>query len=376
VEASGATLLHVYLHPFEQNGGISGVAVLAESHISIHSWPEHGYAAVDVFMCGSTRPERCVDVLRKAFRPQRVATQQILRGAPENGREWIAETIVPGIRFELEANRLIERRKTAYQELVAFENEPFGRVLLLDGAVQVTTADEFVYHEMMAHVPLLAHGHAAEVLIVGGGDCALAEEVLKHPEVSRVTQVEIDPEVVELARAHFSALNAPVFRDDRFRLEIGDGARFLEETDARFDVVLVDSTDPVGPGAVLFTERFFRSVRRRLKPGGVLVNQCGVPFLQRKEFAAAMQAMAGAFPIVGCYVAAVPSYTGGHLAMGWASDSLSPEVPVEQLVQRAAAMRLETRYYTPEVHRAAFVLPRYIAELLPCAKPGESRRSS
>ena len=286
---------------------------------------------------------------------------------------WIAETIIPGIRVEYEARRVLERRKTDYQELVAFESATFGRMLVLDGAVQTTTADEFIYHEMMAHVPLLVHGRAADVLIIGGGDCGLAEEVLKHPVVARLTQVEIDPAVVEVARTHFAMMNAPVFTDGRFRLEIADGVRYVAETEDRFDVVLVDSTDPVGPGKVLFTEEFYRSVQARLKPGGVLVNQCGVPFQQRWEFSSAMHALAAVFPIATCYLVAVPTYTGGHLALGWASDTLAPDVPVQTLAQRAAAARLSTRYYTPEVHRAAFALPPYIAELLPqAARPARA----
>lgn len=280
-------------------------------------------------------------------------------------REWVAETLIPGMRFELEASRVLERRKTGHQDLVVFENELFGRVLVLDGAVQVASADEFVYHEMMAHVPLLAHGQAKDVLIIGGGDCGLAEEVLKHPSVERLIQVEIDPEVTELARKYFAEFNAPVFTDARFRLQIGDGARYVADTAERFDVVLVDSTDPVGPGKVLFTEEFYRNVRRCLKPGGVLVTQSSNPFVQKQEFAEAMRALASAFPIATCYLIAVPTYTCGHLALGWASEQLEPDVPVQELARRADAIGLETRYYTPEVHRAAFALPRYVAELMP-----------
>src|SRR5690606_3712926 len=162
--------------------------------------------------------------------------------------------------------RVLHHERTAQHRLDLIENPLFGKVLMLDGATQVTTADEFIYHEMMAHVPLLAHGEARDVLIVGGGDCGLAEEVLKHKGVERLLQVEIDESVVTVAKAHFADFNAAAFADPRFRIEIADGAAFVAATDQRFDVVLIDSTDPVGPGAVLFTENFYRDVRRCLKP--------------------------------------------------------------------------------------------------------------
>ncbi|MDN3720222.1 hypothetical protein QW131_15950 [Roseibium salinum] len=152
---------------------------------------------------------------------------------------------------------------------------------MLDGVTQVTTADEFIYHEMMSHVPILAHGAARNVLIVGGGDCGLAEEVLKHASVDKLVQVEIDGSVVDFSREHFGDFNQGVLDDPRFELVIADGIKFSAETERRFDVVIVDSTDPHGPGAVLFSEAFYRNIHRLLTPGGVLVTQNGVPFLQK-----------------------------------------------------------------------------------------------
>lgn len=280
-------------------------------------------------------------------------------------RPWFAETLHPGVRLSFEAERVLHSEDTPHQKLALIENRAFGRVLLLDEVTQVTTADEFIYHEMLAHVPILGHGAAQDVLIVGGGDCGLAEEVLKHRGVRSLTQVEIDPAVVAFAREHFAAMNASVFGDPRFRLEIADGARFVEETDMRFDIVLVDSTDPLGPGAVLFTEAFYRAARRCLRPGGVFAAQNSVPFLQRREFSSAMSALARAFPVVTCYILAVPTYFGGHMALGWASDSRQAlDVPVAEIERRFAAADFSTRYYTPEVHAASFALPRYIGDAL------------
>jgi spermidine synthase len=274
---------------------------------------------------------------------------------------WLEETAFGGARISFEVTRVLHHERTAQHRLDLIENPLFGKVLMLDGATQVTTADEFIYHEMMAHVPLLAHGEARDVLIVGGGDCGLAEEVLKHKGVERLLQVEIDESVVAFAKANFADFNAAAFADPRFRIEIADGAAFAAATDQRFDVVLIDSTDPVGPGAVLFTENFYRDIKRCLKPGGIIVTQSGVPFIQRAEFGSAMRNLARTFPIATCYVIAVPTYYGGHMALGWGSAERDPR-GIDQATLAARASGLATRYYTPEVHLAAFALPRYIAE--------------
>jgi spermidine synthase len=278
---------------------------------------------------------------------------------------WFSETLTPGLRLSLEAKRVLHLERSGDHELALIENDVFGRVLLLDGAVQLTSKDEFIYHEMMAHVPILAHGAARDVLIVGGGDCGLAEEVLKHASVRRVVQVEIDAAVVELARRHFATVNAPVFADPRFDLVIDDGAAYARESLERFDVILVDSTDPVGPGAVLFTREFYGHLRARLAPGGVLVTQNGVPFVQAAEFSAAMANLAATFRHVACYLISVPTYFGGHMALGWSGeDEAACRVDLAVLESRYAAAGLQTRYYTPSVHQASFVLPRFIEDAL------------
>ena len=198
---------------------------------------------------------------------------------------WIPETLFDdlGFRMTFKVERVLYEQQTSHHHLILFEQQHFGKVLMLDGATQVTTADEFVYHEMMTHVPILAHGNAKEVLIVGGGDCGIAEEVLKHKSVKRVTQVEIDASVVEFSKEHFPEFTGPVLKDKRFDLVIDDGIKYVKETDRRFDVVIVDSTDPQGPGIVLFSPEFYAGVKRCMKPGGVMVTQNGVPFYQPEE---------------------------------------------------------------------------------------------
>ncbi len=284
------------------------------------------------------------------------------------GRRWIAERLFDtlGLRMTYAVGRMRAEVRSGHQHLKVFDHRYLGRVMMIDGAVQLTGRDEFVYHEMMSHVPILGHGRAREVLIVGGGDCGIARETLKHTSVSRLTQVEIDAEVVALARKHFPDLVGPVLADRRFELVIGDGAAYVAATARRFDVVIVDSTDPQGPAAPLFGRAFYASVKRCLRPGGVLVTQNGVPFLQPDELTASVGHLRDLFADAGCYVAAVPTYVGGHLAMGWASDNAR--------LRRATAMTIAARYrqagdfatsyWTPHVHVAAFALPRYIAALV------------
>ena len=279
---------------------------------------------------------------------------------------WISETLFDdlGFRMSFKVERVLYEMQTEHQHLVLFEQKHFGKVLMLDGATQVTTRDEFIYHEMMTHVPILAHGKAEQVLIVGGGDCGIAEEVLKHKSVKRLTQVEIDRSVVDFSKEHFPEFTGPVLSDSRFDLVIADGIDFVRTSDRRFDVVIVDSTDPQGPGAVLFSPEFYAGVKRCMAPGGVMVTQNGVPFYQPEELTNGIAKFRRLWQDGFCYVAAIPTYVGGHMAMGWATDDLSlRQLPVETIAERyEAAGRFSTRYWTPEVHKAAFALPRFIAE--------------
>ena len=284
---------------------------------------------------------------------------------------WISETLFDdlGFRMTYKVKRALYEMQTGHQQLALFEHEHFGKMLMLDGATQVTSADEFIYHEMMSHVPILAHGNAREVLIVGGGDCGIAEEVLKHASVARLTQVEIDASVVEFSKEHFPEFTGPVLSDKRFDLVIADGVNYVAQTDRRFDVVIVDSTDPQGPGAVLFSQDFYAGVKRCMTPGGVMVTQNGVPFFQPGELTGSISKFRALWADGYCYIAAIPTYIGGHLAMGWASDDTAMRhTSVETLTRRYGdAGNFVTKYWTPEVHHAAFALPRFIAERV--AKP-------
>ncbi len=292
-------------------------------------------------------------------------------------KRWIAETLFDdlGFRMSYRVDKVLYEMQTEHQHLVLFEQAFFGKMLMLDGATQITKRDEFIYQEMMSHVPLFAHGNAREVLIVGGGDCGIAEEVLKHGSVKRLTQVEIDPAVIEFAKEHFSEFTKPVFADKRFESVIDDGMKYVAKcatrTGRRFDVIIVDSTDAQGPGKVLFSQKFYAACKRCMNRGGVLVTQNGVPIFQPRELISSVTKFRRLFADGTCYIAAIPTYVGGHMAMGWASDDrrLRQTSPRMLAARYRKAGGFSTRYWTPEVHAAAFALPRFIAEVVAKAKP-------
>lgn len=279
--------------------------------------------------------------------------------------DWSEEILHDGMRVRLSMDSIIYDSRTDHQRLVLFENCDFGRVLTLDSVVQTTTADEFIYSEMMSHVPILAHGAVRSVLIIGGGDGGVARRALMHSGVEKVTMVEIDPGVVAFSREHLGSICGNAFDDPRLDLVFDDGARFVAETSDRYDVIITDSTDPVGPGEVLFTQSYYADCRRCMADGGVLVTQNGVPFLQEEELRSSMTSLGGLFADVTCYMAAVPSYVGGALAFGWASDNPGLRtIESAVLAARYEAAGIQMDYCTPEVHKAAFVLPPCISKMI------------
>jgi spermidine synthase len=209
---------------------------------------------------------------------------------------------------------------------------------------------------MIAHVPLMAHGSARDVLIIGGGDGGTLRQVLKHP-LKSATLVELDGEVIDLSRRYLPEMSGGAFDDPRATVLVMDGTRYIAETKEKFDVIIIDSTDPMGPGEPLFTAAFYSACRRSLRPGGMIAVQSGAPFFQPKELETVCRRLAASFAGVRPYLAPVPTYAGGMLALvaaGASRDALRP--PCKVLRERLGAVRERTRYYTPEVHRAAFTL--------------------
>lgn len=279
---------------------------------------------------------------------------------------WVEETLHSGFRVRLKADRVLFDSETEHQHLIIFENGDFGRVMMLDGVVQLATNDDFIYHEMMAHVPLFAHGRARKVLIVGGGDGGVLREALRHKKLKSVMLCEIDRSVIDLCREHFPDISAGAYDDPRTRVVIADGTKFVAETDERFDVIMVDSTDPIGPGAVLFTKEFYTDCRRALADGGVLVTQNGLPFLQAAELKQSVTYFRDLFDDTFAYLATTPSYFGGPMSFGWATDNakLRKVKPGKLAKRHAKAGSFATRYWSPEVQVGAFALPNYVRELV------------
>ncbi|MFV3414669.1 polyamine aminopropyltransferase [Pseudomonas nitroreducens] len=275
------------------------------------------------------------------------------------------ETLYDGYGQRFSVDRMLHEVRTEHQHLVIFENARMGRVMALDGVIQTTEADEFIYHEMLTHVPILAHGAAKRVLIIGGGDGGMLREVSKHASVEHITMVEIDGTVVDMCKEFLPNHSRGAFDDARLNLVIDDGMRFVATTTEKFDVIISDSTDPIGPGEVLFSENFYQACHRCLNEGGVLVTQNGTPFMQLDTVRNTAGRMNGLFADWHFYQAAVPTYIGGSMTFAWGSTNPAlRKVDAATLAQRFAASGIQTRYYNPAIHQGAFALPQYVLQAI------------
>jgi spermidine synthase len=289
--------------------------------------------------------------------------------APDEAGRWVDEDLHDGFRTSFRLDRVLFDSATDHQRLVIGESARFGTVAMLDGVTQVTTADEYVYHEMLSHVPILSHGDVRDVLVVGGGDGGMIEEILKHAGIRSIMMAELDATFIELARTHLPELSRGAFDDPRLEVVIGDAADYVSTSDRSFDLIVVDSTDPIGPGESLFSTQFYGDCRRRLRPGGIVVTQNGVPFFQAAELESTIRSFSGLFADATCYLAAVPTYVGGFMAFGWGTDEPGHRaIPLETLRARFDAAGFVTRYYTPDVHLASFALPRFILDIVERAR--------
>jgi spermidine synthase len=261
-----------------------------------------------------------------------------------------------GLSVRVLKSLLVER--TPFQELAVLDTYQYGRMLVLDGAIQTTERDEFIYHEMITHVPLTTHPQPREVLVIGGGDGGTVREILRHSEVTRVRLVEIDEQVVAAARRFLPGLSQAL-DDPRAEVLIADGAEYLQAVRGSCDVIVVDSTDPVGPAVKLFEADFYRAVYDALNPEGLFVAQSKSPYLDRGLIRDLLGIVHSLFPITRLYTAAIPTYPSGL----W-SFVLGSKVHHPLTFAEGRAEKLETRYYSPAIHRSAFVLPREIRDEL------------
>lgn len=282
---------------------------------------------------------------------------------------WFQQNLYGHDEQALSIEKVLYHWRTEFQDVLIFENASFGKVLVLDGIVQLTERDAHIHHEMIAHVPLMAHGSARDVLIIGGGDGGALREVLKT-SVKTATLVEFDDEVIDLLQRYLPEVSDGAFDDRRASVVVMDGARYIAETGKKFDAIIIDTADPMGPGETPFTTTFYEACRNRLRPGGVIALRCPASFLQPGERERVCKRLSGSFAEVRPYLAPVPTYASGMLAFvvaGNSRDALCPST--ETLRERFSPLQGRTRYYTPEVHQAAFTLVPSFTPIAPQKEP-------
>lgn len=262
-------------------------------------------------------------------------------------------------------DQILFEHQTKHQHLVIFKNQQWGTVMMLDDVVQTTEKDEFIYHEMMTHVPMFSHHNPKKILIIGGGDGGILREVLKHPSVENVTQVEIDQAVIDMCIKYLPNHSDGAFDDPRSNIVIDDGVNFVTNSHQKFDVIISDSTDPIGPGESLFTSNFYQGIKNCLAPNGVFVAQNGVCFMQINELTTTHNRLTHLFSEVTFYTAAIPTYVGGIMTFAWASNESNLNTnTLEELLKKYKKSGIKTKYYHPQLHLASFSLPQYINEIL------------
>ena len=263
---------------------------------------------------------------------------------------WFTEEWLPGLKLSVRVTAIVFNKKTKFQDLCIYDTEQLGRILTLDNVIQTTEIDEYIYHESLVHVPLFAHPSPERVLIVGGGDGGSLREALKHPSVREVTVVDIDGDVIEASKAYLPALNSG-FSDPRAKVIVGDGPAFVDKARSEYDAVIVDSTDPIGPGQALFTEEFYSSIKRALRPGGLFAAQTESPILMPAVVRDIFRRIGRVFPVARVFTAPVPTYPGGLWSFTCASLGPDPNLPARQPNEAWGL-----RYYSPEMRERAFIL--------------------
>lgn len=276
---------------------------------------------------------------------------------------WFSECHAPDVKHSLRVNRHLYSKKSEYQQIDIFDTPEFGRVLALDGNVMLTERDEFIYDEMITHVPMSVHKNAKDILVIGAGDGGVVKELTRYDRVERIDLVEMDGEVIEACRAYLPE-NACRLDDSRVHIYFDNALRFIRRCSNEYDLIIVDSNDPFGPSEGYFTREFYGICYNALREDGIMVNQQGSPFY--KHDAEAMQRshkrIVNTFPISRVYQAHIPTYAAGYWLFGFASKKYHPINDMDSDAWNALNMR--TRYYTTRLHVGAFYLPAFLEEML------------
>lgn len=276
---------------------------------------------------------------------------------------WFSENHTPNVQISIRVDKQLYSGKSEFQRIDVFDSPEFGRFLTLDGYMMLTEKDEFIYHEMITHVPMAVHPNVKKVLIIGAGDGGVVRELVQYPEIERIDMVEIDELVVEVCKKYLPK-TACAFDDERLNMYFEDGLRFVRFKENEYDLIIVDSTDPFGPGEGLFTREFYGNCFNALREDGILVNQHESPFYPEDAAACkrAHRNIVGSFPIAKVYQAHIPTYPSGHWLFGFASKKYHP---LRDLDETRWNMRgITTKYYTTTLHKGAFYIPAYVEELL------------
>ncbi|MEO0756753.1 MAG: polyamine aminopropyltransferase [Cyanobacteria bacterium J06648_16] len=389
---SGATIISSVFHHFSPFG-VSGVVVIQESHLAIHTWPEYRYAAVDLFTCGySVSPWVSYELLKTAFEAAHGSAVEINRGqlellektdidlgelrdqatqkltTPKYSRSvWFTdrdEDTALSIRHR--GNSLF-KEKSPYQLVEIFDTFKYGKMLTVDKMVMCTEKDEKAYHEMIIHVPMVVNPQVKDVLVIGGGDGGSIREILRYETVETVTMVEIDEAVVRASKAFLPSLSAS-FDHPKLNLIIDDGIEYLKNTSAEsFDLIVIDSSDPVGPSEGLFSKSFYSDVYRCLRPGGVMTAQSESPHFNQGAFVDLNKCLRQIFDpaAVFSYLVFIPTYPTGMWSFAYcAKDGRHPISDLDEARSCEVASAFDLQYYNSGIHQAAFCLPTFVANLI------------
>lgn len=284
---------------------------------------------------------------------------------------WFSEHHTPNVKLSIRVDRQLYAGQSEFQRIDVFESPEFGRFLTLDGYMMLTEKDEFIYHEMIVHVPMAVHPNIKKVLVIGAGDGGVIRELTRYNHIDHIDMVEIDPDVVEVCRAYLPKTAGPWLEDPRVHIHYEDGLKFVRTCEDAYDLIIVDSTDPFGPGEGLFTREFYGNCYKSLHEDGIMVNQHESPFYDEDAIACqrAHKRIVESFPISRVYQAHIPTYPSGHWLFGFASKKYHPLKNLDEA--RWNGYGLSCKYYTTTLHKGAFYIPAYVEELL---KDVESER--
>tara|TARA_Y100001970_G_scaffold71073_1_gene90398 strand:+ start:1745 stop:2587 length:843 start_codon:yes stop_codon:yes gene_type:complete len=261
--------------------------------------------------------------------------------------------------------KIITSQNSKFQHILIFDSKYFGRILTLDKVIQITEFDHFYYSEMLSHIPIITHGKVKRVLIIGGGDGAIAHEVLKHNSIKEVFICEIDQEVINLSVKYLKKINFGSLKNPKVKIIIEDASQFIKKNNFKnyFDLIIADRPDPIGPGKNLFKIKFYKDIKNALSNSGIAVFQNGVPFFQKKELKDTMKHLKSTFNYSGVYLTVVPTYIGGYMALTWSSNAIDISKKINLDKHTKVINKLNTQYYTKEIHYASFILPKWIKEI-------------